>query len=659
MKLFDKRSDCAIGLPENGTAAISLAAADLQRDLRKISGHTQGFPIAAGYENAAILIRTVPGDSAEAYTIDITDDAVTITGSDTLGTVFGIYAFSTRCLQVLPVWQLVDMFPQPREAMELPAQIITSAPRTIRLRGWFINDEDLLCDFKASGKHRRIDYGYYANVLHMDVLDMVLETALRMEINLVIPGSLADIDNPAEEEMIQAVTRRGLYVSQHHIEPVGVSFFACENYLARRNRTGENLSYYSNPDLMEEIWQYYVNKWAKYGDRVVWQVGLRGKGDTAVWKSDPNFPDSMEARGAIVSKAIRTQQRMIRQALGTRDFTSTVTLWSEVSGLYGDGYLDIPEGTTVVLSDTGHTQMFTENFYSIPRNPIHKYGIYYHTSFWYEGPHLAEGCNLKKMAFSYEEARKMDSLSYSMVNISNLRPVHFSVWFNACLVNAPEGFDGNETLDRLLGALYGQDAGKIRPLLEEYYDTIAVLQTEDLLQRYSLLNVTRHEYGPLDFPEFTATDGYLRFAGIRFKTGKYYAANDRLFVDTMKSSLENWKALYEKMCRVEAQLCPESTAYFRKFLKFETFYMMQLTIWLLNIKTILHSTTESERVQALPVALEALERILEARKVLEQGKWEGWHNGDKKIGIPDLITLTHDAYREGVKKPPKQKHANF
>lgn len=659
MKLFDRCNDIAIVLPENAAAAISLAAADLQRDLRKISGHTQGFPMVTDCDKSAIVIQTVSGENAEAYTIDVTDNGVTITGSDTLGTVFGIYAFSTRCLQILPVWQVVDIFPQVRESMELPSQVIASAPRTVRLRGWFINDEDLLCDFRPSGKHRSIDYGYYANVLHMDVLDMVLETALRLEINLVIPGSLADIANPAEEEMIAAVTRRGLYVSQHHIEPVGASFFACENYLSLRNRTDENLSYYSNPDLMEEIWQYYISKWAKYGDRVVWQVGLRGKGDTAIWKSDPNFPDSMEARGAIVSKAIQAQQRMIRQALGTNDFTSTVTLWSEVSGLYGDGYLDIPEGTTVVLSDTGHTQMFTENFYSIPRNPVHKYGIYYHTSFWYEGPHLAEGCNLKKMTFSYAEARKMDSLSYSMVNISNLRPVHFSVWFNACLVNNPDSFDRDKTLDMQLQALYGQDAGRIRPLLDAYYDAIAVLQTEDLLQRYRLLNVTRHEYGPLDFPEFTATDGYLRFAGIRFKTGKYYAANDQLFVDTMKASLEKWRALYEKMCRIEPELCPQSAEYFRKFLKFETFYMMQLTVWMLAVKTILHSENETERAEAVPIALEALERILAERKVLEQGKWVGWHNGDKKIGIPDLITLTHDAYREGVKIPPKQKHANF
>lgn len=659
MKLFDKYADTSIVLCTDAPAAISLAAADLQRDLRRLSGKESGFPITTECSAVAIQILTVPTGEAEAYTVTVSDNGVTITGSDVLGTVYGIYAFSTKCLNVLPVWRVTDIFPETREEMSVENQVITSLPRTIRFRGWFINDEDLLCKFKDGGGFRDLDYGYYQQVLHPDVLDMVLETALRMEINLVIPGSLADIDNPAEEAMIAAVTRRGLYVSQHHIEPVGVSFFACENYLKKRNRTGENLSYYSNPDLMEEVWQYYVNKWAKYGDRVVWQVGLRGKGDAPIWRTDPTFPDSFEARGAIVSKAIQAQQRMIRQALGTDNFTSTVTLWSEVSGLYGSGYLDIPASTTIVLSDTGHSQMFTENFYNVPRNNIHKYGIYYHTSFWYEGPHLSEGCNLRKMAFSYEEARKMNSLTYSMVNISNLRPVHFSVWFNAYLMNDPNGFDTDKTLDMQLQALYGKDAAKIRPLMDEYYNCIAELQVEDLVYRYNGLNVTRHEYGELDFPEFTATDGYLRFAGIRMKRGRYYAKDDQLFVDTMTQSLEKWNALYKKLCEIESELSPQSAEYFRKFLKFETFYMMQLTRWLLAIKTILHSKIDAERADALPVALDALDRILEARKVLEQGDWEGWHNGEKKIGIADLITLTHDAYHEGIKAPPPQKHANF
>lgn len=660
MKLFDKLNDIAIVMEDGADDAIVLAVKDLQRDLRYLSGHKDGFAITTDDTAPAIRVQTVSGGTAEAYTISVDDSGITVTGTDALGTVYGIYAVSTKLLHILPVWRVTDVLPKPQEEMYLYNQTIKSTPRPIRYRGWFLNDEDLLCDFRDSGGRRNIDYGYYQQVIHPDVLDMVLETALRMEVNLIIPGSLADIDNPAEEEMIAAVARRGLYVSSHHIEPVGASHFACENYLKKHARAGEEISYISNPGLMEEIWKYYVEKWAKFGDRVVWQLGLRGKGDKAVWKSDPNIADSDAARGGVVSKAINTQYRLISEALGHTDFPSTITLWSEMSTLYGKGCLDIPKKSTIVLSDIGHSQMFSDSFYSIPRDTQRNYGIYYHTSFWYEGPHLTEGCDLRKMTFSYREAEKMNSLTYSMVNISNLRPVHFSVWFNSFIMNDPKGFNMDETLDIMLSGLYGNDAAAIKPLLADYYNCFAVLQTEDLLYRYNLVGVQRHEYDKLDFPEFCATDGYLRYSGIKMKKGMYYAKDDALFGKTITDSMERFHALYKKMCALEAELSPESREYFCKFLKFETYYMAQISRWVLAIRSVLHDKDDAVRRQSLEAGLDILADILEKRKVLEQGKWEGWHDGDKKIGIRDLITLTKDAYREGVVKPlPNKNHVAF
>ena len=37
---------------------------------------------------------------------------------------------------------------------------------------------------------------------------------------------------------------------------------------------------------MENVWSFYVDKWAKY-DNVVWQIGLRGLGDDRpIWQDD-------------------------------------------------------------------------------------------------------------------------------------------------------------------------------------------------------------------------------------------------------------------------------------------------------------------------------------------------------------------------------------
>ena len=205
MRIFDKEYDIAIILEENTDEAIYLAAKDLQNNLRMLSGKKGGFDIVYNNKGCGIYIKTLPTEETEAYTVSVTSDSIFITGTDTLGTVYGIYAFATKCLNILPVYRLVDLFPKPTDVFELDQQSFTSLSHKIRFRGWFINDEDLLTEFKISGGYRNIDYPFYQNVMDTEVLDMILETALRLEINLIVPSSFVDIDNPDEEKLVEAV----------------------------------------------------------------------------------------------------------------------------------------------------------------------------------------------------------------------------------------------------------------------------------------------------------------------------------------------------------------------------------------------------------------------------------------------------------------------
>ena len=242
-----------IMLEKNADEPIILAAKDLQKDLMILSGQTEGVLIAQdGIETdnscpAKIRIVNFAGKSqsftevekelkgyaglhtehvvweTEAYMVQVQDGQVIIAGYDTLGTVFGIYAFSGKVLGVNPMYRMNDLLPKRNEQFYIEDTCFFSEPHKIRFRGWFLNDEDLLSDFKEDHGRRNIDYRFYQNVMKPDVLDTILETALRLEINLIIPSSFVDIANPAEEELIKAVCRRGLYISQHHVEPMGVS----------------------------------------------------------------------------------------------------------------------------------------------------------------------------------------------------------------------------------------------------------------------------------------------------------------------------------------------------------------------------------------------------------------------------------------------------
>ena len=651
MKLFDQTSDIEILVPAGAEEPILLAAADLQSNLRRLSGKTDGFPIVTTWSGAsAIWIETKFSGEIEAYTVAVEAEQVRIVGSDTLGTVYGIYAFATRCLGILPVYRLVDRFPEAREEWCIEPQRFSSAERTVRFRGWFLNDEDLLTDWKLSGGHRKIDYPFYQNVMDTAVLDTVLETALRLEINLVIPSSFVDIDNPAEEELVQTVCRRGMYVSQHHVEPMGVSYFGADNYIKSRGYENETVSFINNRERMEEIWRYYAEKWAKYQNRVVWQLGLRGKGDKAVWQNDPSVPISMEERGAIITDAIKTQYDMIRKTLGTDSFYSTATLWNEGSELYGKGFLKLPDSTIPIFSDFGLDQMFGDDFYTADRETTRKYGIYYHAGFWTLGPHLTEGCNPEKMAYCYRDAAEHNNLYYSILNISNVRPLHLSAMMNARILRSPLSFNAADELLKLDRELFGEAGERVNEIRREYYTAFANFGNEPLKEAANAWHFYYREYEDLPFIRNAATDGQLVWFGKFMLQEKKYPKlpepNDETLA-RLKESAERFGRLYQKAGEAEALLSEAERMYFRQFLKYQIRHMQLLTEWCVACKGLMDtSLSGEERKTQGAVACSKLEEILVERKILEQGEWKDWHRGEKKVDITNLLKMTADVCKE-------------
>ncbi len=653
MILFDKSNDISIVLSENSEGAIRLAALDLQRDLRALSGRESGFDLKYGAEGRGIYVLTERSGAEEAYNVTVGKNRVTIMGSDALGTVFGIYAFARRCLGISALCRLADVFPEVTYELKLESVSFSSGKRPVRFRGWFINDEDLLTDFKISGGHRRIDYPFYQNVMDTDVLDMILETALRLEINLVIPSSFVDIDNPDEEKLVEAVCRRGMYVSQHHIEPMGVSHFTAENYMKAHGYVDEAISFISNRERMVEMWRYYAEKWSKYGDRVIWQLGLRGRGDQAVWKADPSMSRSMAERGGIISNAIRTQYDIISAVLNTDDFHSTSTLWNEGSELYGKGYLKLPSTTVPVFSDFGFDQMLGEDLYRVGYKMDRKYGVYYHAAFWSRGPHLADGCSPEKMAYNYRGAASGGRLCYSILNVSNVRPLHISAMINAKILEDPTGFAVDEELLRMDKELFGGSGELVDGLRREYYDAFADFGETTLREAATEWSFYLREYGDLSFTRNAATDGHLvSIIKYTFMYGHYDHHVGALPLNgttraILSESAERFSRLLAKIDGSFDKIPVGMRTYYKQFVRFPTLYMLLLTEWCIaciDMKN--EELPRHERRERGNAACRLIGRILEERKILEEGKWENWHRGDKKLDIRLLLELTKQASEE-------------
>ncbi|MFO8015119.1 MAG: hypothetical protein R6X20_17680 [Phycisphaerae bacterium] len=137
------RGRVGIHLADGTGGPVRLAAEDVARDLGWVLGEAGTFVEARG--EAQIRVRVDPAvGSAEAYRITVTPAAVTIVGADALGAIYGLYAFSRDRLGVDPYWFWKDLRPPRREAVHVPQGTTVSAPATVRYRGWFVNDEDLL-----------------------------------------------------------------------------------------------------------------------------------------------------------------------------------------------------------------------------------------------------------------------------------------------------------------------------------------------------------------------------------------------------------------------------------------------------------------------------------------------------------------------------------
>lgn len=625
MRLFDRNTTASICL-QTDLESVRLAALDLQRDLRRLAGNPRGFAIS---HCGSIIVSICPGE-AESYTVTV-DSQVHITGGDALGAVYGIYAFARRCLNILPVHRLVDVFPETVESLELSPCTFASSKRAVQWRGWFLNDEDLLTELVYSGGKRHIDYPFYGDVVDVAVLDRILETALRLEMNLIIPASFVDILNLPERKLVDVVCRRGLYISQHHVEPVGVSYFAADAYIRKHGRAGETVSFVTNRSRTEEIWKTYIAAWAEYGHQVVWQLGLRGKGDQAVWKADPNAPMTDEARGRLITEAIATQYAMIREAVG-EGFASTATLWNEGSALYGQGLLQLPADTIAIFSDFGISQMFGEDFHSLPRGKDKRYGVYYHSAFWALGPHLAEGCRPEKMVYSLKEAYNRNSLHYAILNVSNVRPVHYGAMVFAKLLQDPSS-DAQTITQELDKALFGEQGKEINSLRIAYYDAFADFGRDALRMAANKWQFYYHSYEDLPFVENAVTDGYLAYYTKGLLRGVPCAAQPekQLARAALELSEGKFAAVYEKLCALPPN------GYLERFLKYQTGHMLLLTQWSLAVMDMLAGKSEAKAI-----ACEKLSGLLEDRRVLEEGSWQNWHRGDKKINIPLLLQMTKD-----------------
>ncbi|MBI5684754.1 MAG: glycosyl hydrolase 115 family protein [Verrucomicrobia bacterium] len=633
-------------VPASEPECVRLAAEDLVSDTKKITGKTPTITQRADDasvvmvsvnrpESAALLEKLAPGfgdglrGKWETYRVENAGQRLIIAGSDERGTMFGLYAFIEKYLGVDPLCYWASRPPQRRATLAWNKVKISSGEPTFRFRGWFINDEDLLTEFRLDGGERRIDYPYYHRVVSPSVSAGVFEAALRLQMNLIIPSSFVDIRNPAEARLIEDATRRGLFVTMHHVEPVGVSAFGFNNFWKDR---GETVPFQitQRPEKFHEIWREYAGRWAKFGERVIWQLGLRGIADRPVWLADPNVPKSDEGRGKLISDAMAKQWEIIRSVDRRPQPLATTTLWMEGAALHAAGRLKFPEGVAVIFSDNSPGWELQEDFYNVKREPGRNYGIYYHHQLWGTGPHLVQGVSVWRTHKIFKEAVRRGSTNYAMLNVSNVREFVLGLDASARMLRDFPAFDPGKYLTAWCEQHFGKEAKAAEAVYRRQFSTF-------------LADPATGKRAMLDGEWMHAGVRLAKALAARMEKGGKSDGKTAGLLKKLRPQLEMQRGVGVAASELAGRLEGDAREFFENNLVAQHKIMMGLLCWVEHVAEAdmaLDAGDAGEVTRHIQETKEATSLIESGKALASRGEFKDWYRGDRKMNCAQLNEWT-------------------
>ncbi|HPA16318.1 MAG TPA: glycosyl hydrolase 115 family protein [Verrucomicrobiae bacterium] len=683
-------------VPAGEPECVRLAAGDLVGDVAKITGKA---PAIVGEmeqcgpssivlvslnqaRSTALLEGLAPGfgddlkGKWEAYRVGIVaapaGARLVVAGSDERGTMFGLYAFIESYLGVDPLYFWSGRQPDKRDALRWDSVEIVSAGPSFRFRGWFINDEDLLTEWRDGGGERRIDYPYYAQVVGRDVMRAIAEALVRSRSNLIIPASFIDILNPPEEALVQECVRRGVFVSQHHVEPMGVSAFSYFNYWKKRGRDLK-YSYFSHPGEVREVWRAYAKKWAAYPN-VIWQLGLRGIADRPMWMADPSTPQSDADRGRLISEAMAAQVKILDEVCPAASRHLSTTLWAEGSVLNQKGFLTIPEGTIIVFADNSPGWKWQQDFYSTPRNPKNAYGVYYHHGLIGCGPHLAQVPSPHKTHQCLKEAADKGAGEYVICNVANIREFVLGIDATSKMTWRMEGFDPDEWLGEWVRRRFSRKREEIANAYRVYFNAWQIHdeQRVPFLMDGQMFGMGMKELGQIakklkGNKVGVGTDPEKdRQRGDKAEVGAATPAGGDAFWSGLGDTNPRSLGRRETIKRVAAQkagfamallhartgaaaLPEREVAVLSDNLVYQAAIMFQTSEWLEQVG-MAHEALDLGNIAGCVDAIEIAERAFGQIPVLAEGycrgRWENWYRGCRKLNVAATLKRTRDVLEQ-------------
>ena len=474
--------DATICYDKQEVMQVKRAVTDLQTDIKRVTNcrptlltkEMRGQQIIVGTYGKSQLIQKLIKQGVikeadlkgkwESYVLAVTNEKeprLVIAGSDTRGTIYGIYNISER-IGVSPWywWADVPVKKNPDAKIEIQNDYYASGEPSVKYRGIFINDEDWGLKPWASNNFEKnlgdIGPRTYAKVC---------ELLLRLKANMLAPAmhscTGAFYSHPESKVVCDSF---GIIITTSHCEPLLLNNAAKSEWDSQRD--GE-WNYMTNRETIYKKWDDRLGEAAKYEN--IYTVAMRGVHDEGI---RGNLP--MSERVPLIEQVIKEQRELLKKHIGKKatDIPQIFVPYKETMDIYENG-LKVPDDITLVWVDDNYGYM------KRVANPEEqkrsgRSGVYYHLSYL-GAPHDYLWLNTTPPVLMYEELRKAydnGADRYWLLNVGDIKPMELGMqtFFDmAWNVNA---FDFEKVYSHqaeFLATTFGYHTSQLQTIIDDYY----------------------------------------------------------------------------------------------------------------------------------------------------------------------------------------------
>ncbi|MGH9395511.1 MAG: glycosyl hydrolase 115 family protein [Terriglobia bacterium] len=615
-------------------APIQMATKDLASDLQKVFGHPARIVhqlsatspvtiwIAFDYSLPKVVARPSGWERFRIQAVyrpragSPARQAIVLTGSDVRGTIYAVYQFSQQFLGIDPLYWWTDHPPERQSQVFVPDGYAETQAPAFRYRGFFINDEDLLTGWR-SGIPDGAD-------ISLKTWNRIFEAILRLKANMVIPGTWIFPYEP----QIKAAEERGLVVSQHHVNVLGLDTY--------RWPKDKPYSFSNFPDIFEAALKRSIEEYPKNAE-IIWSVGYRGQNDYPFWMVDKNAPTTAAGRAHVIQEAIGKEIEVLKQQHPHPQII--LNAWAEAAPFIRQGLLKVPAGVTLVWPDDGHGTIQDRGEISAGE------GIYYHTAMidW-RSNNFSELVPLERIRHELGRAAKAGATDYLIVNTSSLRPVVMTsratmelAWNpKPWIENTPD--EASAYLNQWAGEEFGEKAaGALDKYYQAYFQAPAKYGTADdalmgdqfyeIMSRFILVQLSQ---GNTNSP-------FRRFGMPGSPTVVQFAAN---LESACREAVPRWKNTMQLADAARSLVPQDRQQFFQASVLTQVGINLHGNLMLMDVAKAAQTTSTADRINLINSALQEGEQIQKSLAAADYGKWAGFYaDGDWLLDVPLTVNL--------------------